>query len=308
MTGKKYDVIVIGAGVVGCMVARTLSRYKLDILLIEKEADVCMGTTAANTAIIHAGYDPVPGSLKAVMNVAGNRMWDTLAGELSIPFERRGDYVVAIGEEELPALDELWERGVKNSVPGMLMLSGDEVRRREPNINPKVSGALWASTGGIADPFAATVAAAENAVMNGVTLMLETAFEDFIMESNRIIGIKTNRGDFASRWVVNSAGLYSDVVMHKAGVRPEFKITPRKGEYYVFDSAEITINNVLFPVPTPVSKGILVTTTVHGNTIIGPNAQNIQDKEDRSVTRDGLEEIWQGAARDRHLRRAARWR
>jgi len=295
MTGKKYDVIVIGAGVVGCMVARTLSRYKLDILLIEKEADVCMGTTAANTAIIHAGYDPVPGSLKAVMNVAGNRMWDTLAGELSIPFERRGDYVVAIGEEELPALDELWERGVKNSVPGMLMLSGDEVRRREPNINPKVSGALWASTGGIADPFAATVAAAENAVMNGVTLMLETAFEDFIMESNRIIGIKTNRGDFASRWVVNSAGLYSDVVMHKAGVRPEFKITPRKGEYYVFDSAEITINNVLFPVPTPVSKGILVTTTVHGNTIIGPNAQNIQDKEDRSVTRDGLEEIWQGA-------------
>jgi len=295
MTGKKYDVIVIGAGVVGCMVARTLSRYKLDILLIEKEADVCMGTTAANTAIIHAGYDPVPGSLKAVMNVAGNRMWDTLAGELSIPFERRGDYVVAIGEEELPALDELWERGVKNSVPGMLMLSGDEVRRREPNINPKVSGALWASTGGIADPFAATVAAAENAVMNGVTLMLETAFEDFIMESNRIIGIKTNRGDFASRWVVNSAGLYSDVVMHKAGVRPEFRITPRKGEYYVFDSAEITINNVLFPVPTPVSKGILVTTTVHGNTIIGPNAQNIQDKEDRSVTRDGLEEIWQGA-------------
>ncbi len=295
MSSKKYDVIVIGAGVVGCMVARTLSRYKLDILLIEKEADVCMGTTAANTAIIHAGYDPVPGSLKAVMNVAGNRMWDTLAGELSIPFERRGDYVVAIGEEELPALDELWERGVKNSVPGMLMLSGDEVHRREPNINPKVSGALWASTGGIADPFAATVAAAENAVMNGVTLMLETAFEDFIMEGNRIIGIKTNRGDFASRWVVNAAGLYSDVVMHKAGVRPEFKITPRKGEYYVFDRAEITINNVLFPVPTPVSKGILVTTTVHGNTIIGPNAQNIQDKEDRSVTRDGLEEIWQGA-------------
>jgi glycerol-3-phosphate dehydrogenase len=277
------------------MVARTLSRYKLDILLIEKEADVCMGTTAANTAIIHAGYDPVPGSLKAVMNVAGNKMWDTLAGELSIPFERRGDYVVAIGEEELPALDELWERGVKNGVPGMIMLSGDEVRRREPNINPKVSGALWASTGGIADPFAATVAPAENAVMNGVTLMLETAFEDFIMESNRIIGIKTNRGDFASRWVVNAAGLYSDVVMHKAGVRPEFKITPRKGEYYVFDSAEITINNVLFPVPTPVSKGILVTTTVHGNTIIGPNAQNIQNKEDRSVTRDGLEEIWQGA-------------
>ena len=153
MADKKYDVIIIGAGVVGSMLARFLSRYKLDILLIEKDADVCMGASAANTAIVHAGYDPVPGSLKAVMNVAGNAMWDTLAGELNFPFERRGDYVVAIGEEELPHLDVLWERGVKNGVPGMIMVSGDEVRRREPNINPKVSGALWASTGGICDPF-----------------------------------------------------------------------------------------------------------------------------------------------------------
>ncbi|MCR4427828.1 MAG: NAD(P)/FAD-dependent oxidoreductase [Caldiserica bacterium] len=292
---KKYDVIIIGAGIIGCMVARFLSRYKLDILLIEKEADVCMGATAANTAIIHAGYDPVPGSLKAEMNVKGNKMWDTLAGELNIPFERRGDYVVAIGEEELPKLEELMKQGIQNGVPGLLLLSGDEVRRREPNINPKVSGALWASTGGIADPFAAAVAAAENAVMNGVTIMFETAFQDFIMDNNRVVGIKTSRGDFASRWVINCAGLYSDEVMHKAGIRPEFKITPRKGEYYVFDRAEITINNVLFPVPTPVTKGILVTTTIHGNTIIGPNAKDIQDKEDRSVTREGLEEVWQGA-------------
>jgi glycerol-3-phosphate dehydrogenase len=139
------------------------------------------------------------------------------------------------------------------------------------------------------------VAAAENAVVNGVTLMTDTAFQDFIMEGKRIVGIKTNRGDFRSRWVVNSAGLYSDVVMHKAGLRPEFKITPRKGEYYVFDKAEITINNVLFPVPSATSKGILVTTTVHGNTIIGPNALEIDDKEDRSITREGLDEIWQGA-------------
>ncbi|MCR4432882.1 MAG: NAD(P)/FAD-dependent oxidoreductase [Caldiserica bacterium] len=292
---KKYDVIIIGAGIIGCMIARFLSRYKLDILLIEKEADVCMGATAANTAIIHAGYDPVPGSLKAEMNVKGNKMWDTLAGELNIPFERRGDYVVAIGEEELPKLEELMKQGIQNGVPGLVLLSGDEVRRREPNINPKVSGALWASTGGIADPFAAAVAAAENAVMNGVTIMFETVFQDFIMDGNKIVGIKTNRGDFASRWVINAAGLYSDEVMHKAGVRPEFRITPRKGEYYVFDRAEITINNVLFPVPTPVTKGILVTTTIHGNTIIGPNAKDIQDKEDRSVTREGLEEVWNGA-------------
>lgn len=295
MPEDKYDVIIIGAGIVGSMIARTLSRYELDILLIEKEADVCMGTTAANTAIIHAGYDPVPGTLKAEMNIKGNRMWDTLAGELNIPFERRGDFVVAIGKEELPILDTLWDGGVKNGVPGMVMLSGDEVRRREPNINPKVSGALWASTGGIADPFAANVAAAENAVMNGVEVMLETAFQDFIMDGTKIVGIKTNKGDFYSRWVVNAAGLYSDDVMHKAGVRPEFKITPRKGEYYALDRAEIVINNVLFPVPTPVTKGILVTATTHGNTVLGPNAQNIQDKEDRSVTEAGLAEIWDGA-------------
>lgn len=294
---KNYDVIIIGAGVVGGMIARFLSRYKLDILLIEKGADVCTGASSANTAIVHAGYDPVVGSLKAKMNVDGNRMWDTLAGELNFPFERRGDYVVAVGDEELPLLNELWDRGVKNGVPGMIMLSGAEVRRREPNINPDVSGALWASTGGICDPFAVVIAAVENAVQNGATLMLETAFEDWVMEGNRIVGVKTNRGIFGCRWAINAAGMYSDEVMHKAGLRPEFKITPRKGEYYVFDRAEITINNVLFPVPTPTSKGILVTTTVHGNTIIGPNAQEIEDKEDRSATREGLDEVWQGAVK-----------
>ncbi|MDO9100363.1 MAG: NAD(P)/FAD-dependent oxidoreductase [Caldisericota bacterium] len=295
MANTKHDVIIIGAGVVGCMVARLLSRFKLDVLLIEKDSDIGMGASSANTAIVHAGYDPKPGTLKAEMNVAGNRMYDQLAGELNFPFERRGDYVVAIGAEEFVKLEGLRQQGLENGVPGMVIIDGADVRRREPNINPDVSGALWASTGGICDPFAVAVAAAENAVVNGVTLLTDTAFQDFIMEGTRIVGVRTNRGDFRSRWVVNSAGLYSDVVMHKAGLRPEFKITPRKGEYYVFDKAEITINNVLFPVPSATSKGILVTTTVHGNTIIGPNALEIEDKEDRSITRVGMDEIWQGA-------------
>jgi glycerol-3-phosphate dehydrogenase len=295
MADKTYDVIIIGAGVVGSMVARFLSRYKLDILLIEKDSDIGMGASSANTAIVHAGYDPKPGTLKAEMNVLGNQMFDQLAGELNFPFERRGDYVVAIGPEEFAKLGGLRQQGLENGVPGMVIINGADVRRREPNINPEVSGALWATTGGICDPFAVVVAAAENAVVNGVTLMTDTTFQDFIMKGKRIVGIKTNRGDFSSRWVVNSAGLYSDVVMHKAGLRPEFKITPRKGEYYVFDKAEITINNVLFPVPSATSKGILVTTTVHGNTIVGPNALEIDDKEDRSITREGLDEIWQGA-------------
>jgi len=292
---KKYDFIVIGAGVVGSIIARTLSKYEGTVLLIDKEADICMGSTAANTAIVHAGYDPLPNTLKARMNVAGNAMWDQLAGELNFPFERRGDFVVAVGEEELPALDTLMVQAKKNGVPGCVLLSGPEVRRREKNITPDTSGALWASTGGITDPFAVTVAAAENAVMNGAEVMLNTAFEDFIKEGDRIIGIKTNQGDFLARWVINAAGLFSDVVMHKAGVRPEFKIRPRKGEYFVFDRADIEIDNVLFPVPSEKGKGVLVTTTVHGNTILGPNAEIIDDKQDTSTTSDGMAEIWAGA-------------
>ncbi len=292
---EQYDFIIIGAGIVGSMVARWLSRYEGRILWIEKEADICMGATAANTAIVHAGYDTLPGTVKAEMNVRGNAMWDQLSEELDIPFERRGDYVVAVGEEELPALDELMRRGEANGVPGMKILEGEEVLRRDPNLNPKVSGALWATTGGICDPWQATLAAAENAVVNGVELRLNTEFEDFIMDGDRIVGIQTNQGEFYSRWVINSAGMYSDVVMHKAGIRPEFFITPRRGEYYVLDRADFTLNNVHFPVPSRISKGILVTTTLHGNTILGPNAEEIEDRTNAANTVTGLEEVWEGA-------------
>lgn len=294
---NSYDVIIVGGGVVGCMIARNLSRYQLSILLIEKEADIGMGATSANSAIVHAGYDPLPGSLKAKLNVWANGMWDTLAGELNFPFERRGDYVVAIGETELKHLGSLLDQGRKNGVPGMHMISGEEMRRREHNINPEVSGALWAPTGGICDPFGVVVAAAENAIQNGVTILVDTAFEDFIFDGKRIRGVKTNQGDFTSRWVINAAGINSDKVMHKAGIHPDFKITPRRGEYFVFDRAEITINNVLFPCPSEKGKGILVTTTLHGNTIVGPNASKQDDRTDRPLTREGMTEIWEGATK-----------
>jgi glycerol-3-phosphate dehydrogenase len=284
---KKYDVIIVGGGIVGCMTARFLSRYQLDILLIEKTSDVGTGASSANSAIVHAGYDPLPGSLKAKMNVAGNAMWDTLSGELGFDYDRRGDYVVAIGAEEFAHLDSLIERGRKNGVPGMHIISADEIRYREPNINPEVSGALWAPTGGICDPFMAVVAAAESAVQNGVTLMLNTSFEDFLIDGDKIIGVKTNNGTFGSRWVINAAGLFSDFVMHKAGIRPEFVITPKRGEYAVLDRAEIQINNVLFPVPSKKGKGILVTTTAHGNTMIGPNSENVTNEDDRISTKEG---------------------
>jgi glycerol-3-phosphate dehydrogenase len=293
---EQYDVIVIGGGVIGSMLIRTLSRYQLRLLLIEKEADIGMGASSANTAIVHAGYDPLPGTLKAKMNVAANPMWDNLAGELNFPFERRGDYVVAIGPFELLKLDRLLEQGRRNGVPGMHLISGEEMRHREPIINPAVSGALWAPTGGLCDPFAVTGSAAENAVQNGAQILTSTAFEDFILgDQQRIIGVRTSRGDFGCRWAVNAAGLFSDDVMHRAGVRPDFRITPRRGEYMVLDKAEITINNVLFPVPSEASKGILVTASLHGNPLCGPTANDIEDKDDRATTAEGLEEIRQGA-------------
>jgi glycerol-3-phosphate dehydrogenase len=297
MAPSRYDVIIIGAGVVGCMIARALARYRLDVLLLEMESDVGSATTAANSAIVHAGYDPPTGTLKAALNVAGNRMWDTLAGELNFAFERCGDYVVAIGADERPTLETLLERGRRNGVPGLAIISGEEMRRREPRINPQVSAALAAPSGGICDPFAVAIAAAENAVTNGVTLMLETAFEDFVIEGGRIVAVKTTRGTFGCRWAINAAGLFADEVMHRAGVRPEFRIVPRRGEYMVLDQADITLQSVLFPVPTPVSKGILVTTTAHGNVMIGPTAHDVDDKGDTAVTRAGLDEVWQGAAK-----------
>jgi glycerol-3-phosphate dehydrogenase len=294
---ESYDIIIIGGGVVGCMTARALSRYNLRILLIDMESDVGSGASSANSAIVHAGYDPVPGSLKAKLNVAANPLWDALAGELNFAFERRGDYVVAIGPGELARLEKLLEQGRANGVPGMHYISADEMREREPNINPDTSGALWAPTGGICDPFGVTIAAAENAIQNGVTLKLDTAFTGFILEGKAIKGIHTSRGDFACRWVVNAAGIYADDVMHAAGVRPEFNITARRGEYTILDRAEITINNVLFPVPSDISKGILVTATLHGNTLVGPNAENLPEKEEHSVTAGGMGEIWEGAKR-----------
>lgn len=296
---KKYDVIIIGAGIVGGMVARFLSKYALDILLIEKEVDVGMETSSANSAAVHAGYDAMPGTHKAITNVKAVEMWPKLSQELGIPYSQCGDYVVAVTNEEMLVLADLLDRGVKNGVPGMKIISGEEMRTREPLIRQDTVGALWAPTGGIGDPFAATIAAAENAVMNGVTLKLNTAFEDILMEEDRIVGIRTNQGDYKSRWVINAAGLYADEVMHKAGVRPEFIIRPHRGEYLILDKADfqLTNNTILFPTPSSKGKGILLASTLHGNIIVGPNANFVDSKQNKAVTREGLEEIWNGGSK-----------
>ena len=292
---KQYDVIIIGGGVVGCMTARALARYDLSILLIEKEVDIGMGASGANSAAIHSGHDPLPGTLKAEMNRLANPMWDQISAELGIPFARHGAYIVAI-DEDCSCLDTLQERARQNGIPTEI-ISGDEMKRREPLVNPATTGALFTPTAGIVDPFAATIAPLENAILNGVEVLTGTAFTGFIKEGNKILGIHTNRGDFACRWAVNAAGVYADEVMHAAGVRPEFKITARRGEYYILDQSDIHMDTILFPVPTEASKGIVVMETTHGNTIVGPNSRPIVGKEDRTVTSEGLAEIWSGSQR-----------
>lgn len=291
---QKFDVIIIGGGIVGCLTARTLSRFDLNVLLIEKETDIGMGASSANSAIVHSGHDPVPGTLKAEMNRLGNPMWDQLSEELGIPFKRTGAYIVAIGDEECGCLESLLERGRENNVPCEI-INRDEMLEREPLLNQDVSGALFTPTAGMVDPFAACLASIENAIENGVTVLTETEFTGFLMENLTITGIKTNKGDFSCRWVINAAGAYSDEVMHKAGVHHEFKINPRKGEYYILDKSEVHLKNILFPVPSGVSKGILVLGSTHGNVLVGPNSLTETDRENKSVTAAGLSEIWQGA-------------
>jgi glycerol-3-phosphate dehydrogenase len=291
---KTYDIIIIGGGVVGCMTARALSRYDLKILLIEREPDIGMGASSANSAIVHAGHDPLPGTLKAEMNHLANPMWDQVSTDLDIPFRRSSAYIVAIGEQEFGCLAALKERSQKNGVTAEI-IGAEEMRRREPLVNPLTSGALFTPTAGMVDPFAVCVASIENAIQNGVEVLIETTFTGFIKDGKKITGIHTDRGDFTCRWVINAAGTYSDEIMHKADVRPEFKISPRRGEYYILDQAEIVMNNILFPVPSEVSKGILVLGSTHGNVLVGPNSQEAGDKENKAVTPEGLAEIWSGA-------------
>jgi glycerol-3-phosphate dehydrogenase len=295
MKDKQYDYIIIGAGIIGCMIARFLSRYKLDILLIEKEYDIGTQASAANSSIIHSGHDPEPGTLKAKLNIKGNLMWEDLSKELSIPFKKTGSYVVAIGEEELKTVKALYERAILNGVPGIKILKKNEILYREPKINPEVTGALMTPTAGVIDTFAAVIASCENAITNGVKLLLNTKFENFIFDKHKIIGITTNKGNFYSRWVINAAGLYCDEVMHKANIRNDYTVKPVRGEYLIYDASKVEINTVLYPIPTEKGKGTLVTTTTHGNVMIGPNAKPVDSKESNETSYEGLTEIAKNA-------------
>ncbi len=288
------DVVVIGAGVVGCMIARDLSRFDLDVVVLEKEDDVGCGTSKANSAVIHAGYDAPPGTLKAEFNVRGDAMFDELCEELDIPFRRIGSLVVAVREDDMKELKKLLERGRDNGVSPLRIIGRSELLELVPNITSKAYAALYAPKAGIINPFELTIALAENAAENGVSFRFNSPVVDIGAGEDGALVVRTPHETYRSRFVVNAAGLFADEISRRAGAEP-YTITPRKGEYLLFDKAYSDLNVVVFPTPTKISKGILVCPTIDGNLFIGPNSQDVEDKDDTSVTSEGIDEIIRGA-------------
>ncbi len=288
------DIVIIGAGVTGCSIARELSRYDINITLVEKEEDVACGTSKANSAVVHAGFDATPGTWKAKLNVAGNKLYPALCEELDVPFKMNGSLVVAVNEEEVNALDELLKKGKTNGVNPLRIIGKDELHALEPNLNPDARAALDAPTGGLVCPYELTIALAENANQNGVKFWLNAPVTDIEVMGDYCFLVKTPKGNIKTKYVINAAGLFADEISKMAGAE-EYTITPRKGEYLIFDKQfGNMVKKAIFPTPTKISKGILVCPTVDGNIFIGPNSNDIEDKYDTSVNAAGIEEIITG--------------
>jgi glycerol-3-phosphate dehydrogenase len=290
-----YDVAVIGAGVVGALTARELSKYNLKICILEKGTDVASGSSKANSAIVHAGYDALPGTLKARFNVKGNEMFKNLSKELEVPFKRIGSLVLAFNEADMEVLRKLYERGTVNGVPGLEILHGyEDTARIEPNVSADVAGALYAPSAAITCPYELTYAAVENAAANKAEVMLETEVTDISCEDD-LFRITTSQGDIFSRFIVNAAGVFSDKIAGMIG-DDSFEVKPRKGEYLLLDKSQGNkARTVIFQTPSAAGKGILVTPTVDGNLLIGPTSTDTADREDLSTSADGLQKVISGA-------------
>ena len=289
---KIHDVLIIGAGVTGTMIARELSKYLLDVVILDKNNDAGDATSSANSAIVHSGYDPEPGSLKAKFNVLGNAKYPKLVKELDVPFIQCGSLTIAIEEEQLEVLKELAERSKINGVE-VKLLNKEEVIKMEPNINPEVKGALFAPTAGIIDPFNLVVHAMENAIDNGVSFLRSHEVLDIKKVEEGYL-VKTNKVDLYAKVVINAAGVFSDKIA--AMVEPiDWAITPRKGEYFLLDHyAEGLVNHTIFPLPSKKGKGVLVSQTSSGNYIVGPSSE-LASPEDVSTDGETLGNIRKAA-------------
>ncbi len=281
------DVAVIGCGVIGAAAAFELSKYQASVVVLEKENDIAMGATRANSAIIHAGYDPKPGTLMARLNVQGNAMTEQLCRDLDVPFERIGSFVLAFSEAEKATVQMLYDRGVKNGVPGLEILDGDEVRKMDPLVSPEVVCALYAPSAGIITPWEYALAFAETAVRNGVEIRRSTEVTG-LAKIDGGYRIETNRGPVEARFVINAAGIESGRI-HDMAAPHAFTVIPNKGEYYVLDKSECyRARHVLFQCPNEDGKGVLITPTMDHNLLVGPNAQNIAEPVNTGNTSDGM--------------------
>jgi len=298
MMQDESDVLVVGAGVVGCAVAREASRHALRVCVLEQAGDVAEGSTKANSAIVHAGYDAVPGTAKARFNVRGNALFEDWCRELDVPFVRNTSLVAAFDDRDLAALETLRLRGERNGVPGLRVLAQDEVRALEPNISRSVIGALLAPSGGICCPYGLTFRLAEHAAANGVAFFFERRVVDVARAADGLWQVTTADGAvFRTRAVVNAAGLYADELNNMVSAQ-KLSITPRRGEYLMIDKQYAgTFRATIFQVPTPLGKGVLVSPTVDGTLIVGPTAEDVGDKSDTRTTADGLRKVIESAAR-----------
>ncbi len=288
-----YDIIIIGGGVIGCAIARELSRYEAKICLLEKESDLCEGTSKANSAIVHGGFDAKPGSLKAELNVRGNAMMEELSQKLDIPFRRNGSLVTCLDEAGVAGLEKLLDQGKKNDVPNLRILSREEALALEPNLSDAVYAALYVPTGGIVCPFHMTLAFGENAAENGVEFRLQTKVLEIQKAAapERGYVLQTNQGTLFARYVINAAGLYADE-LHNQVSEKKLHITPRKGDYCLLDKTSGShVDHTIFQLPTKMGKGVLVTPTVHGNLLVGPTATDVEDKDATNTTASELQEL-----------------
>ncbi|MFX1297393.1 MAG: NAD(P)/FAD-dependent oxidoreductase [Promethearchaeota archaeon] len=290
MNNEIFDCCIIGAGVIGCAIARRLAQFQLKIVVIEKGADVCSGTSKANSGIIHAGYAAEPGTLKARFNAVGNPLFDQVCYDLKVPFKRIGTFVVAITDKGIKKLEKLKQRGYKNNIPHLQIIEDKiQIKKMEPLLTNKVTGILYAPTGGVISPYDLTIGLAENANINGVQFLFNSEVISIEIKENYKI-IRTISKEIKTKILINAAGVHAADISRMVGL-DYFNIIPRKGEYILLDKKSIELNHVLFPIPTSISKGIVVSPTCEKHVFIGPNAQDIEEKEDKSTTTEGILEI-----------------
>jgi glycerol-3-phosphate dehydrogenase len=292
----KYDVAIIGCGITGSAIALELSKYDLKVLVIEKENDVAMMTTKANSAIIHAGYDPLPGTRMARDNVLGSRLTEELAEKMNFHYKKIGSLVIGRKDKDKGLIDTLYERGCKNGVKDLKILDGREeiLSIGEENLSEDIDYALYAPSAAIVSPWEMCLAFITTAVHNGVKLVLDTKVEEISFDHE--FTISTNHGYFMADYVINAAGLYADDVYASLLRHKDFEITPVKGEYYLLDKDMGSLfHHVIFQTPSNLGKGVLVSPTVHGNLIVGPNAEETSQKNKVNVTPQGLSTVRQKA-------------